>query len=41
MDEEARIRAVLPDLDAMVGESLITLEKVEVIAHRSPEEGGS
>ena len=41
VDEEARIRAVLPDLDAMVGEGLITLEEVEVIAYRSPEEGGS
>jgi hypothetical protein len=28
---------VLPDLDAMVGEGLITLEKEEVIAYRSPE----
>jgi PII-like signaling protein len=37
VDEEAKIRAVLPELDAMVGEGLITLEKVEVIAYRSPE----
>jgi hypothetical protein len=32
---------VLPVLDAMVGEGLITLEKVEVIAYRSPEGGPS
>ncbi len=38
VDEEAKIRAVLPELDAMVGEGLITLEKIEVIAYRSPEQ---
>jgi uncharacterized protein len=37
VDEEAKIRAVLPELDAMVSEGLITLEKVEVIAYRSPD----
>lgn len=37
VDEEAKIRAVLPELDAMVGEGLITLERVEVIAYRSPD----
>ena len=31
------LRAVLPEVDAMVGEGLITLEHVEVIAYRSPE----
>jgi PII-like signaling protein len=35
------MRAVLPELDAMVGEGLITLEKIEVIAYRSPEKGVS
>jgi PII-like signaling protein len=35
VDEEERLRAVLPDLDAMVGDGLITLEKVEVIAYRA------
>lgn len=39
VDEEAKIRAVLPELDAMVTEGLITLEKVEVIAYRSPHKG--
>ena len=34
VDEEARIRAILPELDAMVGDGLITLEKVEVLAYR-------
>jgi PII-like signaling protein len=37
VDQEDRIRAVLPDLDAMVGDGLVTLERVEVIAYR----GGS
>jgi PII-like signaling protein len=41
VDREDRLRAVLPEIDAMVGEGLITLEPVEVIAYRSPEhEGG-
>lgn len=34
VDAEDRVRAVLPDLDAMVGDGLITLEKVEVVAYR-------
>lgn len=36
VDREDRLRAVLPEIDAMVGEGLITLEHVEVIAYRSP-----
>jgi PII-like signaling protein len=35
VDEEERIRAILPELDVMVGDGLITLEKVEVIAYRA------
>ncbi len=35
VDQEERIRAVLPELDAMVGDGLITLERVEVIAYRA------
>jgi uncharacterized protein len=34
VDEEERLRAVLPELDAMVGDGLITLERVEVLAYR-------
>ena len=34
VDEEARLRAILPELDAMVGDGLITLEAVEVVAYR-------
>jgi hypothetical protein len=34
VDEESRLRAVLPELDAMVTDGLITLEKVEVFAYR-------
>ena len=34
VDAEASIRAILPDLDAMIGDGLITLEKVEVVAYR-------
>jgi PII-like signaling protein len=37
VDHEERIRAVLPELEAMVGRGLITLEKVEVIVYRSGE----
>ena len=40
VDREDRLRAVLPEVDAMVGEGLITLEHVEVIAYRSPEKEG-
>jgi PII-like signaling protein len=35
VDTEERIRAVLPELNEMVGDGLITLEKIEVIAYRS------
>jgi PII-like signaling protein len=35
VDEEDRIRAVLADLNEMVGDGLITLEKVEVLAYRA------
>jgi PII-like signaling protein len=34
VDTEDRIRAILPELDEMVGDGLITLEKVEVLAYR-------
>lgn len=37
VDREDRLRSVLPEVDAMVDEGLITLEHVEVIAYRSPE----
>lgn len=41
VDEEARLREVLPELDALVGDGLITLERVEVLAYRGtrPAEG--
>ncbi len=41
VDEEARLRAILPELDALVGDGLITLERVEVLAYRGtgPAEG--
>ena len=35
VDQEDRLRAVLPDLEAMVSDGLITLERVEVIAYRA------
>jgi uncharacterized protein len=35
VDTEDKIRAIIPDLDAMIGEGLVTLETVEVIAYRS------
>ncbi len=39
VDIEERVRAVLPELDAMVSGGLITLEKVEVIAYRADTAG--
>ena len=35
VDQEDRLRAVLPELEAMVSDGLITLERVEVIAYRA------
>ena len=34
VDEEEKIEAFLPELDTMISEGLITLEKVRVIAYR-------
>lgn len=34
VDEEARLREVLPELDALVGDGLITLHRVEVLVYR-------
>ena len=34
VDTEARIDAILPELDLMMGGGLITLEKVRVIVYR-------
>lgn len=39
VDQEERLRAVLPELDAMVDDGLITLERVEVIAYRAKRQG--
>jgi PII-like signaling protein len=38
VDQEERIRAILPELDQMVSDGLITLEQVEVIAYRATSE---
>ena len=35
VDTEEKVRAVLPELDEMLAEGLITLEKVNVIAYRA------
>ena len=35
VDEASRIRAVLPDLETMVGGGLVTLERVEVVVYRA------
>lgn len=40
VDQEDRLRPILPELDAMVSDGLITLARVDVIAHR-PEGTGS
>ncbi|MCX6897553.1 MAG: DUF190 domain-containing protein [Verrucomicrobia bacterium] len=34
VDKEGKIQAFLPELDQMVGDGLVTLEKVHVIAYR-------
>lgn len=41
IDREDHIRAVLPELDALVQGGLITLEKVEVLVYRSPDGPGA
>jgi PII-like signaling protein len=41
VDEEPRIREILPQLDAMVGDGLITLERIEVVAYRGRATGES
>jgi uncharacterized protein len=35
VDQEDRLRGVLPDIEEMVSEGLITLERVEVIVYRA------
>ena len=42
VDAEARLRALLPELDALVGDGLITVQPIEVIAYRgtSPDPPG-
>jgi PII-like signaling protein len=39
VDSEEKIRAIMPDLDEMIGEGLVTLESVEVVAYRSKKPG--
>ncbi len=34
VDQEDRLRAVLPELDALITDGLITLEKIDVVAYR-------
>lgn len=38
VDQEERIRSVIPMLDEMVSEGLVTLETVEIILYRAPQE---
>jgi uncharacterized protein len=35
VDQEDRLRAILPEVDDMVGDGLITLERLEVVAYRA------
>jgi len=39
VDESERIRAVLPELEAMIGGGLVTLERVEVAVYRAADAG--
>jgi PII-like signaling protein len=41
VDAAEKIAAFLPDLDAMIGEGLVTLEKVRVIVYRHDAAAGS
>ena len=41
VDREDHIRAVLPELDAMVADGLITLERIEVVAYRGTAPGAA
>lgn len=43
VDTSAKIEAILPEIDRMIGGGLITLERVEVVIHRGtdPEAGAS
>jgi PII-like signaling protein len=38
VDREDRLRAILPELDGMVSDGLITLEHIEVVAYRTRED---
>jgi len=40
VDAEEKIRAILPEMDEMLGDGLITLEKVEVLAYRAGQRDG-
>ena len=40
VDTEEKIRAILPEMDEMLGDGLITLEKVEVLAYRAGQREG-
>jgi PII-like signaling protein len=35
VDAEDKIRAILPEMDEMLGDGLVTLEKVDVVVHRA------
>ncbi|MBN1806463.1 MAG: DUF190 domain-containing protein [Sedimentisphaerales bacterium] len=39
VDEPEKIEALLPDIDQMIREGLVTLEKIRVIAYRSDSAG--
>lgn len=39
VDQEERIRAVLPELEPMIGGGLVTLEHIEVVVYRSAQHG--
>jgi len=41
VDKEERIQSLLPILDEMVGEGLVTLEKVHIIVYRHGEDAAS
>lgn len=41
VDAEDKIRAIIPEIDDMLGDGLMTLEKVEVITYRAATDGSN
>lgn len=40
VDTEDRVRAILPEVDALMGDGLVVTHPVDVVSHRSTHDGG-